>query len=160
MKLLDLIEYDYYGPPDSPEPEREGFRDSDLDDVDNIFDFIGRDKSYGWTVLQLKGSTEYYLCIDDEIEDDFYYGEYYSEYYDQDYDELVPLSYEVYCSVRYQEGEISKDFDSYEDGKGPLLLSNNSLREFYIYDRESYNKIIKILKDHKSKSIPHGKQRR
>ncbi len=158
MKLLDLIEYDYLSPPDYPDPEREGFRDSGLDDVENLFDFIGRDKEYGWTVLQLKGTSELYLCIDDEIEDDYYYGEYYSEYYDQDYDELVPLSYEVYCSVRYQKGEISKDFDSYEDGKGPLLLTNNSLREFYIYDRESYNKIVNILKDHNSKKIPHGKR--
>ena len=159
MNLLDLIEYDYLSPPDYPEPEREGFRNDELDDIENIFDFIGRDNKWGWTVVQLKNTETFFVCIDDELEDDYYYGEYYSEEYDTDNDELVPLSYEVYCSHRYQEGEISKDFDSYEDGKGPLKVTNNSLREMYVYDKDMYLSIVSIIKKHNSKKIPHGKRR-
>jgi hypothetical protein len=152
MKLFNLVS-EYYDPPEYPDPDREGFRDSSLDDVDNIFTFLGRDEQWGWTVLKLDHTERLFLCIDDEIDEDYYYGQYYSDGYNDDYDELVQMSYEVYCSVRYQAGEISKDIDSYEDDKGPLEITNNSLREMYIYDKDMYVRVIKILKDYNSKKI-------
>ena len=77
MKLYDLVE-GYYDPPEYPDTH-DGFVNSELDDVTDLFNLVGydpyrvrkgREPGYGCAIVEHKETKEKYVLHEDDIEED------------------------------------------------------------------------------------------
>jgi hypothetical protein len=170
LKLTDLLE-GWYDPPEYDEPTGDSFVDSDYNDVNITFDFIGRDKQTGLFVTKHKETGKMYVSHTDNIDFDMYTADTYSvedhdedgrysyEEIDKDNAELTVDSMVLYCSVAYEEDDMGKDFDEWESGIAIIEVGNIILRGFYLHDQPIYKSLIKIIEDYsrKERKLKDGK---
>lgn len=163
MKLFDLVE-GYYDPPEYGETH-EGFVDSDLDDVKDLFNLVGYDPykvsrgvepGYGCAIVEHKETKEKFVLHEDDIDTDYYIDDfeemsdrdedgYYSYRESQENSRIEPESYTIYSTVCYMEGRIANTFDEYTDGEMILKLTPKVYGQLQNDDIDFYRSVIKIF---------------
>lgn len=163
MKLYDLVE-DYNDPPEYPDTH-EGFVDSELDDVTNLFNLVGydpykvsrgREPGFGCAIVEHKETKEKYVLHEDDIDTDYYIDDF-EELSDRDEDghysykestdnsRLESDSFTMYATICYMEGETASTFEEYTSGGMILMLTPKVYGQLQNDDVDFYRSVIKIF---------------
>ena len=164
LKLTDIVE-GWYDPPEYPDASGESFVDEELNDVEDLFVFIGQHKESGHFIVQHKETKKFYLGHTDSIDIEYYQADTYEEYdededgsytyerVDKDNAVMTQESLTMFSTICYNEEDIAIDFDEWETGIGLGLIDKILLRGFYMYDKENYMVIVSLIKKHNEKTI-------
>jgi len=163
MKLYDLVE-NYNDPPEYPDTH-EGFVDSELDDVTNLFNLVGydpykvsrgREPGFGCAIVEHKETKEKYVLHEDDIDTDYYIDDF-EELSDRDEDghysykestdnsRLESDSFTMYSTICYMDGKIASTFDEYTEGEKILKLTPKVYGQLQNDDVDFYRSVIKIF---------------
>jgi hypothetical protein len=163
MKLYDLVE-GYYDPPEYPDTH-DGFVNSELDDVTELFNLVGydpyrvrkgREPGYGCAIVEHKETKEKYVLHEDDIEEDYFVDDFeersdqdedghYSYRESQDNSRIEVESYTMYSTICYMESRIANTFEEYTEGEKILKLTPKVYGQLQNDDVDFYRSVIKIF---------------
>jgi len=168
MKLYDLVE-GYDDPPEYPDTH-EGFVNSELDDVTDLFRLVGYDpynvhsvgkdknkeQGFGCAIVEHKETKEKFVLHQDDVDTDFYIDDF-EEISDRDEDghysykestdnsRIEPESYTMYSTISYMDGKIANTYDEYTSGEMILKLTPEVYGQLQRDDVDFYRSVIKIF---------------